>query len=163
MIHSFLLFSRHGKIRLKKWFRVLPAAEKQKFTQEAMTTVLARKSNMCQVIEYKDKKLVYRRYASLIFCFCIDIDDNELITLELIHRYVTALDGYFGNVCELDIIFQFQTAYHILDELVICGEQVESSAKEIAKILRKVDEIEAESLGLNTLVGQVQHMASNIV
>lgn len=27
--------------------------------------------------------------------------DNELITLEIIHRYVEVLDRYFGNVSEL--------------------------------------------------------------
>jgi len=27
--------------------------------------------------------------------------------LELIHHYVESLDKYFGNVCELDIIFNF--------------------------------------------------------
>ena len=34
-------------------------------------------------------------------------DDNELLTLEAIHQYVEVLDKYFGNVCELDLIFNF--------------------------------------------------------
>ena len=28
---------------------------------------------------------------------------------------------YFGNVCELDLIFNFHKAYYILDELLIAG------------------------------------------
>jgi hypothetical protein len=32
------------------------------------------------------------------------------------------LDKYFGSVCELDIIFNFEKAYFILDELVLGGE-----------------------------------------
>jgi hypothetical protein len=44
---------------------------------------------------------VYKRYASLFFCFAIDRSDNELIALEIIHRYVEVLDQYFGSVCEL--------------------------------------------------------------
>lgn len=39
------------------------------------------------------------RYASLYFCAAVDPDDNELITLEVIHRYVELLDKYFGSVC----------------------------------------------------------------
>jgi AP-1 complex subunit sigma 1/2 len=31
------------------------------------------------------------------------------------------LDRYFGNVCELDLIFNFHKAYYILDELLIAG------------------------------------------
>lgn len=38
------------------------------------------------------------RYASLYFCMCVDADDNELETLEIIHHYVEILDRYFGNV-----------------------------------------------------------------
>ena len=48
-------------------------------------------------------------------------EDNELITLEMIHLYVEVLDRYFGNVCELDIIFNFHKAYYILDEIFVGG------------------------------------------
>lgn len=50
------------------------------------------------------------RYASLYFICSIDRDDNELIALETIHMYVEMLDRYFGNVCELDVIFNFHKA-----------------------------------------------------
>lgn len=39
-----------------------------------------------------------RRYASLYFCCAVEDQDNELITLEIIHRYVELLDKYFGSV-----------------------------------------------------------------
>ena len=42
--------------------------------------------------------MVYRRYASLFFVCGIGQADNELVTLEIIHRYVEVLDRYFGNV-----------------------------------------------------------------
>lgn len=45
-----------------------------------------------------DTKVIYRRYASLFFITSISPGDNELITLEVIHRYVEVLDRYFGNV-----------------------------------------------------------------
>ena len=64
---------------------------------------------------------MYKRYASLFFCCAIEESDNELLTLEVIHRYVEILDKYFGSVCELDIIFNFEKAYFILDEFLIAG------------------------------------------
>lgn len=45
-----------------------------------------------------DSKVVYRRYASLFFVMGIGSSDNELVALEIIHRYVELLDKYFGNV-----------------------------------------------------------------
>lgn len=40
----------------------------------------------------------FSRYASLYFCCAIENQDNELLTLEIVHRYVELLDKYFGNV-----------------------------------------------------------------
>ena len=53
---------------------------------------------MSSFIEWQDLKIVYKRYASLYFCAAVDSSDNELLTLEIIHRYVELLDKYFGSV-----------------------------------------------------------------
>jgi AP-1 complex subunit sigma 1/2 len=34
---------------------------------------------------------------------CVDAEDNELETLEIIHHYVEILDRYFGNVSWLNL------------------------------------------------------------
>ncbi|POI22048.1 hypothetical protein CIB84_014205, partial [Bambusicola thoracicus] len=83
--------------------------------------------------------LCYYRYASLYFCCAIEDQDNELITLEIIHRYVELLDKYFGSVCELDIIFNFEKAYFILDEFLLGGEVQETSKKNVLKAIEQAD------------------------
>lgn len=89
-----------------------------------------------------DSKIVYRRYASLFFIAGCASTDNELITLEIVHRYVEQMDKYYGNVCELDIIFNFQKAYFILDELLLAGEMQESSKKNVLRVISAQDSIE---------------------
>ena len=89
-----------------------------------------------------DSKVVYRRYASLFFIAGCASTDNELITLEIVHRYVEQMDKYYGNVCELDIIFNFQKAYFILDELLLAGEMQESSKKNVLRIINQQDSLE---------------------
>lgn len=85
---------------------------------------------------------MYRRYASLFFIAATDPTDNELITLEIVHRYVEQMDKYYGNVCELDIIFNFQKAYFILDELLLAGEMQESSKKNVLRVIGAQDSLE---------------------
>ncbi len=65
-------------------------------------------------------QVVYKRYASLYFVMGIDQGDNELITLEVIHHYVEVLDRYFGNVCELDLIFNFHKVLQQAHDLLLC-------------------------------------------
>ncbi|EJD00994.1 Adaptor protein complex sigma subunit [Fomitiporia mediterranea MF3/22] len=151
MIEYILLVSRQGKVRLAKWFTTLPPKAKAKIIKDVTQLVLARRTRMCNFLEYKDSKVVYRRYASLFFVNGISQGDNELITLEIIHRFVEVLDRYFGNVCELDLIFNFQKAYAILDELVIAGELQESSKKLVLRVVAQADAVEEQENSEDTL------------
>ncbi|XP_063700012.1 AP-1 complex subunit sigma-2 isoform X2 [Culicoides brevitarsis] len=144
MMQFMLLFSRQGKLRLQKWYVAHQDKVKKKITRELITTILTRKPKMCSFLEWKDLKVVYKRYASLYFCCAIEQNDNELLTLEIIHRYVELLDKYFGSVCELDIIFNFEKAYFILDELLIGGELQETSKKNVLKAIAAQDVLQED-------------------
>ncbi|EMP25691.1 AP-1 complex subunit sigma-2 [Chelonia mydas] len=92
-----------------------------------------------------------KRYASLYFCCAIEDQDNELITLEIIHRYVELLDKYFGSVCELDIIFNFEKAYFILDEFLLGGEVQETSKKNVLKAIEQADLLQEVGIDISTV------------
>uniref|UniRef100_A0A8C5BTC9 AP complex subunit sigma n=1 Tax=Gadus morhua TaxID=8049 RepID=A0A8C5BTC9_GADMO len=139
MMHFLLLFSRQGRLRLQKWFTPTPEREKKKIIRDMTAMVLARKPKTCNFLEKQSAGqlivLVCNHwYASLFFCLAIDDQENELLALEILHRYVELLDKYFGNVCELDIIFNFEKAYFILDEFLIGGEVQETSKQTVALI-----------------------------
>ncbi|KAJ5634672.1 hypothetical protein N7528_002514 [Penicillium herquei] len=137
-ISYLILLSRQGKVRLAKWFTTLSPKEKAKIIKDVTQLVLSRRTRIICI----DSKVVYRRYASLFFIAGCSSTDNELITLEVVHRYVEQMDKYYGNVCELDIIFNFQKAYFILDELLLAGEMQESSKKNVLRCISQQDSLE---------------------
>ena len=49
-------------------------------------------------VEFRNFKIIYRRYAGLYFCICVDVSDNNLFYLEAIHNFVEVLNEYFHNV-----------------------------------------------------------------
>ena len=91
-----------------------------------------------------------------------------MLTLEIIHNFVELLDQYFGSVCELDIIYNYEKvhmilynyktrndyrdpshphilqAYFILDEFLLAGEIQDSSKKSILNAIRLQDFIQEE-------------------
>ena len=129
-------------MRLSKWYGTMSQKSKAKIVKDITQIILARRSRMCNFVEYKENKVVYRRYASLFVVAGISPDDNELTMLEVIHRFVEVLDRYFGNVCELDLIFNFQKAYQVLDELLMAGELQESSKKSVLRVVMQGDNVE---------------------
>ncbi|KZW04213.1 Adaptor protein complex sigma subunit [Exidia glandulosa HHB12029] len=150
MIEYILLISRQGKLRLVKWFVTTTPKARARIVKEVTNLVLARKTGTCNFLELRDTKVVYRRYASLYFVCGIAPDDNELLTLEVIHRYVEVLDRFFGNVTELDLIFNFQQAYAVLDEVIVAGELLDSSKSSVLKHIAASETFESmESLEVN--------------
>ncbi|KAF8019451.1 hypothetical protein BT93_G0206 [Corymbia citriodora subsp. variegata] len=154
MIHFVLLISRQGKVRLTKWYSPYTQKERTKLSG----LVLTRGPKLCNFVEWRGLKVVYKRYASLYFCMCIDQDDNELEILEIIHHFVEILDRHFGSVCELDLIFNFHKAYYILDELLIAGELQESSKKTVARLIAAqdslVEAVKEEQSSISTIIVQ---------
>jgi len=69
-----LLFSRQGKLRLQKWYVAHPDKTKKKITRELITMILTRKPKMCSFIEWKDLKIVYKRFVSGMFKIFIIIN-----------------------------------------------------------------------------------------
>jgi AP-2 complex subunit sigma-1 len=138
-LRFFLVQNRQGKVRLAKWYMPYEDEEKVKLSADIHRLVNGRNSKWTNFTEFREHKLVYRRYAGLFFCVCVAPDANELLALETIHLIVETLDSYFANVCELHLVFNFNKVYAILDEVVIGGEVVETSK---AKILQRVDELE---------------------
>ncbi|XP_033884152.1 AP-1 complex subunit sigma-3-like isoform X1 [Acipenser ruthenus] len=161
MMHFMLLFSRQGKLRLQKWFIAIGEREKKKIIREMTQSVLARQPKTCNFMDWKDLKIVYKRYASLYICCGMEDQDNELLTIEIMHRYVELLDKYFGNVCELDIIFNFEKAYFILDEFLMGGEVQETSKLSVSKCIEESDLMQEVSPGMkDTLLKTMEEYMS---
>jgi AP-2 complex subunit sigma-1 len=143
MALSFLLvLNRQGKLRLSKYYEAYDDAAKLKLKQDVHRVVAARdQKNQSNFVEFRKQRLVYRRYAGLFFCACVDEKDNELAYLEAIHFFVEVLDQFFGNVCELDLVFNFYKVYAILDEIFLAGEIEETSRNVVLHRLEVIERL----------------------
>merc|ERR1712217_601116 len=125
MIKFILMVNKQGQTRLAQYYEYLTVNERVTLEGELIRKCLSRSESQCSFVEYRQYRVVYRRYASLYFIVGTDNEDdsgtNELAILEFIHTLVETLDKYFENVCELDIMFNIEKAHIILDEMVLDG------------------------------------------
>ena len=99
MLRYVLVQNRQGKTRLSKFYMAMEEDEKNRLKSEIHRLVASREGKgQANFVEYRNHKIVYRRYAGLYFCFCVDTNDNELAYLESIHLFVEVLDAFFKNV-----------------------------------------------------------------
>ncbi|WOL12165.1 AP-1 complex subunit sigma-1-like [Canna indica] len=154
-----LLNCRQGKVRLTKWYSTYSQKERTKAIRELSGVILSRGPELCNFVDWRGRKVVYKRYASIYFCMCIDVDDNELEVVQIIHHFVEILNIYFGSVCELDLIFNFHKVYYILDEILIAGELQESSKRAVSRLIDAQDSLvemaKEEASLIRSMIAQV--------
>jgi AP-1 complex subunit sigma 1/2 len=146
-IDFMLVINRQGKTRMSRWYSTYSLTERTSLIKEINNLVLTRSPRSPSVFDYRDLKIIYRRYASLYFIFARSIGDNgddgglnDLLLLEWIHRFVETLNSYFGNVCELDLIFNYAKSFAIWDEMVVGGSLVETSTRLVVNNMIAIDD-----------------------
>ena len=127
MIKYILILNKQGQTRLSKYYEDKTVKERVSLEAELVRKCMSRNPSQCSFIEFRDHKVVYRRYASLFFIIGLEQDDNELAAYEFIHHYLIIMDKIFQNICELDIMMNLDTAHYVLDEMVLNGLIVETN------------------------------------
>jgi len=68
MLHFVLLINRQGKTRLAKWYSTYPNKDKTRIMREVSTMVLNRNARHCNVLEWKEQRIIFKRFPLKQFC-----------------------------------------------------------------------------------------------
>ncbi|KAI0015249.1 AP complex, mu/sigma subunit [Xylariomycetidae sp. FL0641] len=189
MINAVLVFNGQGQPRLTKFYTQLDTSIQQRLISEIFTLVSNRPSGACNFLplppllaaasssssssssassssegdQHNDvpSLVTYRNYATLYFIVISTATESPLALLDLIQVYVESLDKLFENVCELDLIFNFETLHAALSEMIVGGVVIETNLDRIVSGVksqgtvakRPVNESRASGLGAGLGMG----------
>ncbi|KAL8736451.1 MAG: hypothetical protein Q9166_000243 [cf. Caloplaca sp. 2 TL-2023] len=159
MINALLVFNNSGQPRLTKFYTQLDTSVQQRLISEIFTLVSNRPASACNFLPlppllappsstsstaadttyHSDTptSITYRHYATLYFILISTSTESPLALLDLIQVFVESLDRLFNNVCELDLIFNFEAMHACLAEMIVGGVVVETRVQEIVKGVRE--------------------------
>lgn len=95
--------------------------------------------------------VTYRHYATLYFILISTSTESPLALLDLIQVFVEALDRLFENVCELDLIFNFETMHACLAEMIVGGVVVETNLNKVVDGVRAQGKVAKRPTGGSAL------------
>ncbi|RMZ77837.1 hypothetical protein DV737_g4170, partial [Chaetothyriales sp. CBS 132003] len=150
MINAVLVFNNNGQPRLTKFYTQLDTATQQSLLSQIFALVSARPAAACNFLPLPPllapnsnstspdvpTQITYRHYATLYFILISTSTESPLALLDFIQVFVEALDRLFENVCELDLIFGFETLHLVLGEMIIGGVVTETSLDKIVDGVR---------------------------
>ncbi|TGZ85417.1 Adaptor protein complex sigma subunit [Ascodesmis nigricans] len=161
MINAVLVFNNNGQPRLTKFYTQIDVPLQQRLISQIFSLVSTRASTACNFLPLppllanasssntrstwshtapsssEPLTLLYRHYATLYFIIISDSLESPLGLLDLIQVFVQALDQLFENVCELDLIFNFEMLHATLEEMIVGGCVVETDLARIVKGVRE--------------------------
>ncbi|KAN0083650.1 60S ribosomal protein L8 [Elaphomyces granulatus] len=151
MINAVLIFNNTGQPRLTKFYTQIDTQTQQSLISQIYHLVAQRPPTACNFLplppllsqgassaassEPSDAptQITYRNYATLSFIMISTSTESPLALIDLIQVFVEALDRLFENVCELDLIFGYETMHATLNEMVVGGVVVETSLDKIVQ------------------------------
>ncbi|KAL2886917.1 AP-3 complex subunit sigma [Ceratocystis lukuohia] len=178
MISAFLVFNGQGQPRLTKFYTQLETSIQQRLISEIFTLVSNRPSGSCNFLPLPPllapagssssndandvpSLVTYRNYATLYFIVISTATESPLALIDLIQVYVEALDRLFENVCELDLIFNFETLHAALAEMVVGGVVVETNLDKIVAGVRALGTVAKRPVNENRPALGVGSMRGN--
>ncbi|KAL2213766.1 AP-3 complex subunit sigma [Sarocladium strictum] len=179
MINAFLVFNGQGQPRLTKFYTQLETSIQQRLISEIFTLCSNRPAGSCNFLPLPPllaasststtqdddvpSLVTYRNYATLYFIVISTATESPLALIDLIQVYVEALDRLFENVCELDLIFNFETLHATLSEMIIGGVVVETALDKIVAGVRAQGTVAKRPVneGRSTGIGSGLGMGSN--
>ncbi|VFQ65827.1 unnamed protein product [Cuscuta campestris] len=143
MIRAVILMNNKGKPRIVKFYEYQPVEKQHELIRKIYGVLCSRPENVSNFVKVdslfgSDARLVYKTYATLHVIFVFDSCENELAMLDLMQVFVETLDKCFGNVCELDVVFNFSKVHAILDEIILGGQVLETSSIEVVKAVEEI-------------------------
>lgn len=94
-------------------------------------------------------QITYRHYATLYFILISTSTESPLALLDFIQVFVEGLDRLFENVCELDLIFGFETMHAVLNEMIIGGVVIETNLEKIVTGVKESEGIKGKRRAVN--------------
>jgi AP-3 complex subunit sigma len=139
MINCILIFNDSCKPRLLRFYDGTPLARQLDFMTEIYRFLKDSNPNdehKCNILMTDEgHKVIYRHMASLFFVFLVDENENDLAILDMIQVLVRAMDSCFQNICEKDLVYNFDKINYLLDEIIQGGLVLEF---ELDKIMDQV-------------------------
>ncbi|EER23426.1 Clathrin adaptor complex small chain family protein [Coccidioides posadasii C735 delta SOWgp] len=154
MINAVLVFNNSGQPRLTKFYTQLDTQTQQRLIAQIYSLVSQRPPSACNFLPlppllsqgadtnptlgHSDAptQITYRTYATLSFILISTSTESPLALIDLIQVFVEALDRLFENVCELDLIFGFETMHAVLAEMIVGGVVIETNLDRIVQGVR---------------------------
>uniref|UniRef100_A0A0B6ZZP1 AP complex subunit sigma n=1 Tax=Arion vulgaris TaxID=1028688 RepID=A0A0B6ZZP1_9EUPU len=139
MILFFLIVNKQGRVRIRRNYQHCEESVREHRDTAVINKCLQRTNKQCNFFSHETMTVVYRKFTTLSLICGVTKEENELAVQELLNVFMDCLVSYFQNVSELDIVYNMERVYMILDEVIVNGSAAFTSKERVLIPLQLLD------------------------
>ncbi|XP_045613464.1 AP-4 complex subunit sigma-1 isoform X1 [Procambarus clarkii] len=143
MMHYLLIASKTGNVQFSHYFTHITPCSRTTIEARIITKCLSAEKDACHFLEDGDHTLIFRWFGPCLFIVAADHAENEMMVYEFLSLYVDALHRYFGKFSERHVLLNIDRLHMVLEEMVVGGELVESSIRNVLNPIQVLDTVSA--------------------
>lgn len=136
-----LIVSKDGNVQFSHYFTHINSNSRTALESRVASKCLSSDKDACHFLGEGDHTLVFRWFGPCLFIVAADDTENELMVYEFLSLYVSALHRYFGKFSERHVLFNVDRLHMVLEEMVVGGEIVESSIRNVLSPIHMLDTV----------------------
>ena len=136
MIHFFMVQNLSGRTIFSRWYNSDSVDKRRKIQEIIKERLSYLDKNDLSYFTLDESRIVFKRYSKMFFIAGVDFNENILMILATLQLINEAFGSNSREPTDVDVIYKNKKFIKLMDEIILGGEIVGTSVKNIRKNLR---------------------------
>ncbi|OII74343.1 uncharacterized protein cubi_01187 [Cryptosporidium ubiquitum] len=136
MIHFFIIQNLNGNTIFSRWYNLENAENRNKIQEAIKGRLSCLEEKHLSYFTLEDTRIVFKKYKKIFMITGVDFDENILLILTTIQLINEAFGSHSRDISDVDVIYNNKKYLKILDEIILGGEVIGTSIKNIKSLIK---------------------------
>ncbi|KAL5369736.1 hypothetical protein CPHLJ_3g3810 [Cryptosporidium parvum] len=136
MIHFFIIQNLSGSTIFSKWYNSENIENRNRLQEAIKERLSCLEEKHLSYFTLGDTRIIFKKYKKIFMITGVDFDENILLMLATIQLINEAFGSHSRDISDVDVIYNNKKYMKIIDEIILGGEVIGTSMKNIKGLIK---------------------------